>query len=44
MEPQIQYVTTSDGVNIAYYAIGQVVSDEPVTNRSSDVAANAAGS
>ena len=23
MEPQIQYVTTSDGVNIAYYAIGQ---------------------
>ncbi len=22
MEPQIQYVTTSDGVNIAYYAIG----------------------
>ncbi|MCH8814903.1 MAG: adenylate/guanylate cyclase domain-containing protein [Chloroflexi bacterium] len=23
MEPQIQYVRTSDGVNIAYYAIGQ---------------------
>jgi class 3 adenylate cyclase len=23
MEPQIQYVTTSDGVSIAYYAIGQ---------------------
>jgi class 3 adenylate cyclase len=23
MEPQIQYVTTSDGVNIAYYAMGQ---------------------
>ncbi len=22
MEPQIQYVTTSDGVNIAYYSIG----------------------
>ena len=23
MEPQIQYVTTEDGVNIAYYAIGE---------------------
>ena len=23
MDPQIQYVTTEDGVNIAYYAIGQ---------------------
>jgi hypothetical protein len=23
MEPQIQYVKTEDGVNIAYYAIGQ---------------------
>ena len=23
MEPQIQYVTTSDGVSIAYYAMGQ---------------------
>ena len=23
MEPQIQYVTTADGVNIAYYAMGQ---------------------
>ena len=23
MEPQIQYVTTSDGVSIAYYALGE---------------------